>query len=298
MSCFHTNTNNDMIKACRIIGVLIILFSFLPLGPGVYFYNKTCNFLKTAVKTQGIVSEIEERKDSEGNITYCPVISYIDNNGREYKKYGFGSFPPKYEIGDKVTIFYDPQKPQKAKFDSLISLWLGPVIGGVLGIIPLIIGLFFVFVFPVIIKRTVPEEKNNSQPGTAYSQIDSDTEQKAFKEAESSEQQSSTWNILCHLSSLIGYLGIPFGNIIMPLVIWLIKKDEYPMIDVHAKESLNFQISMTIYTIFSIFLCFILVGFIILPLLSVLNIVFVIIASVKANRSEVYRYPLTLRFIK
>ena len=54
--------------------------------------------------------------------------------------------------------------------------------------------------------------------------------------------------MLCHLSSLAGSV-IPFGNIVGPLVVWLIKKDEYAFVDDQGKESLNFQISITIYTV-------------------------------------------------
>ena len=91
---------------------------------------------------------------------------------------------------------------------------------------------------------------------------------------------------------------IPFGNIIGPLVLWAIKKDETPSVNEHGKESVNFQISMTIYTIVAALSTFILIGFVLLPAVIVLNIVLVIIAGVKAANGEFYRYPLTIRFIK
>ena len=55
--------------------------------------------------------------------------------------------------------------------------------------------------------------------------------------------------VLCHLLSLCGYVGIPFGNVLGPLIWWLFKKDSDPEVDLHGKESLNFQISVTIYLI-------------------------------------------------
>jgi len=91
---------------------------------------------------------------------------------------------------------------------------------------------------------------------------------------------------------------IPFGNIIGPLVLWAIKKDETPSVNEHGKESVNFQISMTIYTIVAALSTFILIGFVLLPAVIVLNIVLVIIAGVKAANGEFYRYPLTIRFVK
>ena len=104
--------------------------------------------------------------------------------------------------------------------------------------------------------------------------------------------------MLCHLTALSVFVGIPFGNILAPLVIWLMKKDVYPIVDVHGKESLNFQISMSIYGLVSLLLCFVLVGFILLPAIFITNLIQVIVASLRADKGEPYRYPLTLRFIK
>lgn len=102
--------------------------------------------------------------------------------------------------------------------------------------------------------------------------------------------------MLCHLSAFAG-LFIPLGNIWGPLIFWLIKKDEFPDVDLHGKESLNFQISMTIYIVVSFFLSFLLIGIPLLIALSIMWIVVVIMASVRANAGELYRYPLAIRFI-
>ena len=114
---------------------------------------------------------------------------------------------------------------------------------------------------------------------------------------EVADKQANTWGMLCHLTALSGFI-IPFGHVLGPLIVWLIKKDEFPFVDDQGKESLNFQISMTIYTFVAIILCFALVGFILAPALMIANIVFVILAGVKANTGEPYRYPCTIRFIK
>ena len=63
------------------------------------------------------------------------------------------------------------------------------------------------------------------------------------------EKQSHTWAMLCHLGALAGLVGIPAGNILGPLIIWLIQKDKHPFVDEQGKEAVNFQISMTIYMI-------------------------------------------------
>ena len=103
--------------------------------------------------------------------------------------------------------------------------------------------------------------------------------------------------MLCHLLALAGYIGIPLGNIIGPLVMWLIKKDQYPFVNDQGKESLNFQISLTIYGVVSALLMMVGIGFVLLAALWVFGLVMVILAAIKANEGVAYRYPLTIRFI-
>ena len=107
-----------------------------------------------------------------------------------------------------------------------------------------------------------------------------------------------TWAALCHFMALAGFVGVPFGNVLGPLIFWIVKKEESPSVDEHGKESLNFQISMTIYTIVAGLSLFVLIGVALLPAVLVLNLVLTIIAGVKASNGEPYRYPLSIRFIK
>lgn len=111
------------------------------------------------------------------------------------------------------------------------------------------------------------------------------------------DKQERTWAMLCHLTAFIGYF-FPFGHILGPLVVWLIKKEEFPLVEDQGKESLNFQISMTIYIIVAAILSIIIIGIPILIGLIVFEIIIVIIAAVKANDGERYRYPLAIRIIK
>ena len=115
--------------------------------------------------------------------------------------------------------------------------------------------------------------------------------------AKMDEQQERTWAMAAHLAALAGFI-IPFGNIIRPLIIWLIKKDESPFVDDQGKESLNFQISITIYAIVSALLILIVIGIFLLIAIGVLVLVMVIVAAVKANSGEKFRYPLTIRLIQ
>ena len=115
--------------------------------------------------------------------------------------------------------------------------------------------------------------------------------------SEGDDSQARTWAMAAHLSTLCAYVGVPFGNILAPLIIWVIKKDEFPFVDDQGKEALNFQISLTIYGIIAGILCLILIGFVLLLILFIMHLVLTIMVAVAANRGEYYRYPLTMRFI-
>ena len=107
-----------------------------------------------------------------------------------------------------------------------------------------------------------------------------------------------TWNILCHASALLGvFIHFP-GHILGPLIVWLAKRHDSLEIDAHGKESLNFQISMLLYTAIAAVFCLALIGFLVLPILWVLNAVFVVVASIQASDGKLYRYPMTIRFIE
>ena len=104
------------------------------------------------------------------------------------------------------------------------------------------------------------------------------------------------WAMFAHLSALVGVI-IPLGSIIGPLVIWLIKKDTRPFVNDQGKEALNFNITVAIAAIVGWILCFILIGFLVLAVLAIGWLVFVIIATIKANEGTTYRYPFTLRLV-
>jgi len=112
-----------------------------------------------------------------------------------------------------------------------------------------------------------------------------------------SEKDERTWAVFCHLGTFSGSF-IPFGNIIAPAVIWMMKKDESALIDFHGKESLNFQISAMIYLAISFVSAFACIGYVLFPMVIIFDIVVTIMAAVKANEGEHYEYPLCIRFIK
>ncbi len=99
------------------------------------------------------------------------------------------------------------------------------------------------------------------------------------------------WIIVCHLSLFIGV------GLLLPLIVYLVKKADAPLVAEHAKEALNFHISLLIYWIVTALLCAVLVGFLLIPVVGIIMVVFPIIAAVKASNGEFYKYPLTLRLV-
>jgi uncharacterized Tic20 family protein len=109
--------------------------------------------------------------------------------------------------------------------------------------------------------------------------------------------EEKNWAVGAHLAALAG-MFIPCANVIGPLIVWLVKKDESPLVDREGKESLNFQISMSIYLCVSALLVILLIGLPMLFVIAVVDLVLTIVAAVKTSNGEQYRYPLTIRFIK
>jgi len=107
-----------------------------------------------------------------------------------------------------------------------------------------------------------------------------------------------TWCVLSHASALAGFFVPWAGHILGPLIIWLAKRGDSTEIDANGKESLNFQISMLIYNLIAGILCLVLIGFVILAILHLVNLVLVIVASIQAGEGKFYRYPLAIRLIK
>src|SRR5438094_6041729 len=92
--------------------------------------------------------------------------------------------------------------------------------------------------------------------------------------ASSSSSDVRIWNVLCHASALLGFFFPWAGHILAPLIVWLVKRGESPEIDAHGKESVNFQLTMLIYSVISGILCLVLIGFVLLGILNVFHVVF------------------------
>lgn len=104
--------------------------------------------------------------------------------------------------------------------------------------------------------------------------------------------------MLMHLSQLL-FIVSGIGGLVVPIILWVLKKEEIQNMDAQGKEVVNFQISLFIYYFIAGILCFVLIGLIILPIIGLLNIIFPIIYGIKAKDGATdIRYPLTIRFIK
>lgn len=115
----------------------------------------------------------------------------------------------------------------------------------------------------------------------------------------STKNDANLWAMLCHLSALAGCL-IPFGNIIGPLIVWQIKKAEFPIVDDQGKESLNFQITVAIGLLALLILAIATLGLLmpLLPVFGIVALIFTVIGALKANKGETYRYPFAFCFVK
>ena len=117
--------------------------------------------------------------------------------------------------------------------------------------------------------------------------------------------------MLCHLISFVGIV-LPFGNILGPLVVWLTQREKSSFVDEHGKESINFQLSLIVYSfvgvvvlIVSAILVIVFIGIFMLIIVALVALAFfvfsfvvVILAAIRASNGEMYRYPLSIRFLK
>ena len=97
--------------------------------------------------------------------------------------------------------------------------------------------------------------------------------------------------VLSHLSALLGV------GLLLPLIVYLVKKDDAPAVAAQACEALNFHISVILYALACIPLVFLLIGIPLLMALAVATLILSIVAAVRASENAPWRYPLTLRLV-
>lgn len=112
------------------------------------------------------------------------------------------------------------------------------------------------------------------------------------------EKDARNWAMICQLSALAGFIVPPVGHVLGPLIVWAVKKDEFPFVDDQGKEALNFQLTITIGYVLCVPLIFIVIGVFMMAALGLYSFIMIIIASIKANDGVAYRFPHTIRFLK
>jgi uncharacterized Tic20 family protein len=122
-------------------------------------------------------------------------------------------------------------------------------------------------------------------------------------------KEERNWAMSAHLCGLLWILGgtglifVPFGGLVLftllgPLIIWRTKGQSMPFVADQAKESLNFQITVLLLGLVFAVLAMVLIGFFLLWILGVANLVLVIIAAIQTSDGKPYRYPFCLRLVK
>ena len=111
------------------------------------------------------------------------------------------------------------------------------------------------------------------------------------------EQETRNWAMFLHLSQFAGFV-VPVGGLVLPIVLWQLKKTELPGIDDHGKVVVNWIISEFVYGIVSLLLTFVIIGVPMLIALGIVGTVFPVIGGIKASNGELWRYPLSIPFLK
>jgi hypothetical protein len=104
----------------------------------------------------------------------------------------------------------------------------------------------------------------------------------------------NSYLMLMHISQFAGII-IPLAGFIIPILMWITNKDTNAKVDMHGKNILNFMISFAIY---AAILTITVIGIPLAIVVGVVYVVLVILASIKANNGEYWRYPFTIQFIK
>jgi uncharacterized Tic20 family protein len=140
------------------------------------------------------------------------------------------------------------------------------------------------------------EERPERRPRRYRDACDDGDEEEYSRRARRRKKQAREWCMFLHLSLFAGH-AVPLGGIVAPIVLWQMKKDELPGVDEHGRNAVNWVISSVIYLAISVALCFVFVGIPLLIVLAALNVVFPVIAAIKANEGVAWKYPLAIPFL-
>lgn len=127
--------------------------------------------------------------------------------------------------------------------------------------------------------------------------VDGEAEVLSSKEASSEEKN---WAMISHIAAFVALVPLVpvIGMVLGPLVVWLLKKEDMPLVAQNGVEALNFNISMFIAYCVAFILCFILIGIPILVGLIIFHFIVTILAAIKASEGGVYKYPFSMKLVK
>ncbi|MEM1090192.1 MAG: DUF4870 domain-containing protein [Pseudomonadota bacterium] len=111
------------------------------------------------------------------------------------------------------------------------------------------------------------------------------------------ERQANQWGMFIHFGILAGFV-VPFAGLVVPIVLWQMKKDELPRVDAHGKVVVNWMLSSLIYGLVCGVLTLILIGALGFLALGIATVIFAIVGGIKANDGEIWEYPASIRFLK
>jgi hypothetical protein len=128
-------------KAPTFLFGIFLLIGLGLLGGAAYLALDTRADIARAETAAGTVIDLIGRRDSDGDTIYYPHVQYLTRSGETVEFSGaVGSSPPAFEIGEAVSVLYDPVAPQEARIDTFFQLWFGALILGGIGLVFTLIG--------------------------------------------------------------------------------------------------------------------------------------------------------------
>ena len=111
-------------------------------------------------------------------------------------------------------------------------------------------------------------------------------------------ENERTWGMLAHLSALAGLVLPMIGIVLGPLAVWLARRDQSAFVTAHAKEALNFNITVLLAAVMCMLLMLVFIGILLGTALYVAWLVMTLVAAIRASEGAIYHYPFALRFVK
>jgi len=132
----------------RLVGGLFIVIGSLMAIAGLIWLVNTAVFVRRAAKAPGLVIAMDRSEGSEGGSVYHPVFTFADAGGIIHtQRSSFGSSDFSFEVGQHVAVLYDPVTPKHSKIESFQTVWFGPLMITVMGILGGAFACFWLFLW-------------------------------------------------------------------------------------------------------------------------------------------------------